>query len=87
MDINELMDYLFTPLSQIGLIIGLSEVIKQFGINSKFIPLIDLSLGVIIGICVYTIGMGYGLLKGTLLGIALGLQSCGLFSGFKNTIL
>ncbi len=87
MNIDDLINDLFTPLAQVGLIIGLSEVIKQFGVEPRFIPLVDLLLGVLVGICVYGVSLGHGILKGALIGIALGLQACGLFSGFKNMIL
>ena len=87
MDIDELINYLFTPLAQVGLIIGLAEVIKRFGVKASFIPLVDLILGLFSGVCVYGVGCGYGILKGSLIGLSLGLGACGLFSGFKNTIL
>lgn len=86
MSIDELINYLFTPLAQVGLIIGLAEIIKRLGLESRFIPLVDLVLGLISGIYVYSFGLGYGMLQGALIGIALGLEACGLFSGFKNLI-
>lgn len=86
MSIEELINYLFTPLAQVGLIIGLAEIIKRLGLELKWIPLVDLILGLISGIVVYGYGLGCGMLQGALIGVALGLEACGLFSGVKNMI-
>ena len=55
MNINDLIAYLFTPAAQIGIIIGLAEVVKKIGLKSKFIPLFDLGFGVILSTIVYTV--------------------------------
>ena len=57
MDIKELMTYLFTPVAQVALIIGIAEIIKRMGMATKFIPLVDLGLGLISGIGVYTMSI------------------------------
>lgn len=84
MDINEIIQFLFTPMAQIGLIIGIAEVFKKIGFKVKYIPLLDVILGLISGIGVYGLMMGYGIQTGAVVGIALGLSACGLFSGIKN---
>lgn len=84
MDINELTTYLLTPVVQIALIIGIAEVVKKLGLNSKYIPLVDLGLGLIAGLFVYTAYMGHHPVEGIVIGIALGLSACGTFSGIKN---
>lgn len=81
---DELIEYLLTPATQIAIIIGLAEVAKRIGFNKKYIPLIDLGLGLISGICVFGIMLGYGSGAGVIIGIALGLSACGLFSSIKN---
>ena len=43
-------------------------------------------LGVIIALLVYGLELGFGVLKSGVIGLALGLSACGLFSGIKNTI-
>lgn len=86
MDINELMTYLLTPVAQVAVIIGLAEIIKRVGVENKYIPMIDLALGLVSGVFVYGYMMEFGIAKGILLGIALGLSACGLFSGIKNTV-
>lgn len=86
MEINELITYLLTPLGTLAIIIGIAEVVKRMGLESKWIPLVDLGLGLIAGIGIYTAHLGYAPIEGIVLGIALGLSACGLFSGVKNVI-
>lgn len=86
MDINELITYLLTPVAQIAIIMAIAEVIKKLGMNTKYIPLIDIALGLISGIVIYTAEMGYSPIEGILVGLALGLSACGMFSGIKNFI-
>jgi hypothetical protein len=86
MDIGELIRYLLTPVAQVALIMGLAELMKRSGTPSRFIPLFDLGLGLVSGICVYGLTMHYGITESIVLGIALGLSACGLFSGVKNVI-
>ena len=84
MDTQELIRYLITPSAQVALIIGLAEICKKMGIKTRYIPLVDLGLGLVSGLAVYGIHMKYGITEGILLGIALGLGACGLFSAVKN---
>lgn len=83
---NDIVAYLLQPAAQIALIIGLAELCKQLGCPTRFIPLIDLGLGLVSGCCVYAVGLGEPWINGIMLGIAMGLSACGLFSGIKNTI-
>jgi len=85
MDTSELINYLLTPAAQVLLIIALAELVKRLELfDSKFIPLVDLGLGIVSGIIVFGLMQDMGWLTGGLLGIALGLMACGLFSGVKN---
>ena len=84
MDLADLLKYLLTPAAQVALIMGLAEVVKRMGLNAKLIPVVDLVLGMASGLCVYGIAQDYGVMNGIILGIALGLAACGLFSGIKN---
>lgn len=86
MDIHELITYLFTPVAQIAIIIGLAEIAKKLGLKSKFIPVFDVIIGILCGVIVYGIKMDCGIVEGVIVGIALGLSACGLFSGIKNTL-
>lgn len=84
MDINELIAYLLTPVAQVGLIMAIAELVKRLGLDKRFIPLVDLALGILSGVIIYTVYMGRNPIEGVVLGIALGLSACGLFSGVKN---
>lgn len=84
MDINELVTTLLTPAMQVALIIAIAEVVKRLGLDSKWIPLVDLGLGLCSGLLIYTAHLHFSPIEGIVLGIALGLSACGLFSGVKN---
>ena len=86
MDINALIESLLLPAGQMAIIMGLAELFKKIGINNKYIPVIDVVLGIISGIAVYGISMNYGILKGIMVGFFIGLSACGLFSGVKNLV-
>ena len=80
------MDITISSTMMVAMIVGLSEVIKKAtGINTKFIPLIDILLGL-------ALSFGYSLIEETSIprvifyGLAMGLTACGLFSGGKNII-
>ena len=74
---------ILAPASQVALIIGLVEVIKKMGCPAKWLPLIDVVLGLASGLAVYGTG---DLVLSIMNGLAIGLSACGLFSGVKNTI-
>lgn len=84
MEAKDLVVMLLTPAAQVALIIALAEVFKRVGCPTKFIPIVDLILGIISGICVFGIIQNYGIAIGIIIGIALGLSACGLYSGIKN---
>lgn len=81
-DINTLVTYLVTPVGMVALIIALAEVAKNLGVNKKYIPLLDLVIGLIGSFFIYS---DLTIIYRVLVGIALGLSACGLFSGIKNT--
>ena len=83
MNIEEMSIYLLSPVAQVALIIGLAELVKKAGMPAKFVPILDVVLGLISGIAVYGVYLGNGF-NGVLIGLALGLSACGLFSGIKN---
>lgn len=84
MDTKELINYLLTPVAQVALIIGLAEIVKRLGLENRFIPIVDVVLGLICGYGVYYVSMGRTVTESVLVGLALGLSACGLFSGIKN---
>lgn len=86
MNTDELINYLLSPIGLTALVIGLAELAKKCGLPSKWIPLLDVILGLLGGIFVFGLEFNYGLLKGFMLGLAIGLSACGLFSGIKNLV-
>ena len=84
MDITELNLFLLTPAAQVALLIGIAELLKKVGVPARIIPIVDLVLGIVSGICVYGLMQDYTIANGVMIGIALGLSACGLFSGIKN---
>lgn len=86
MNIDEIISYLLAPVGQVALIIGLAQMAKNIGFPTKFIPLFDVVLGIISGLVVYGYEYNLGLIRGFMLGLAMGLSACGLFSGIKNLV-
>ena len=84
MTFDELLTFVLTPAAQIALIIGLAELAKKSGLPTRWIPLLDLVLGLLSGILVFGILLGNGIAQSIPVGLALGLSACGLFSGIKN---
>jgi len=73
----------YAGIAIVPLIIGLSEVIKRLGFNQKFIPVINLILGLIAGIVFISPG---NIKVGIIQGIFIGLSASGLYSGTKNIV-
>lgn len=87
MDLDSLITYLLSPAAQVLLIMAIAELVKQIGVlDKKYIPLLDLVLGIISGIVVFGVLAGKGIAIGIIIGVALGLSACGLFSGIKNVV-
>ncbi len=76
---EELLQYAGIPA--VLLIIGIAELIKGLGFNSKFIPVINVFLGLIAGIVLNL----DDITKGIFIGLAVGLSASGIYSGVKNT--
>jgi len=76
---EELLVYAGIPA--VLLIMGIAELIKNLGFNPKFIPVINLILGLVAGIGLNT----DDIVKGIFVGLAVGLSASGLYSGVKNT--
>ena len=62
-------------------IIGISEILKSFNINKKFIPLFNIVLGIISGLIFFTdCDIRYCVLGGLLIGF----MASGMYSSIKN---
>ncbi|MCR5479491.1 MAG: holin [Ruminococcus sp.] len=86
MNTDELINYLLSPVGLTVLVIGIAELLKKVGYPTKYIPLVDLAFGILGGVSVFGVELKYGVFKGIIIGIAIGLSACGLFSGVKNII-
>jgi hypothetical protein len=78
-----MMNMEYAGIALIPLVIGLSEAIKRIGFNAKFIPVIDLILGLVAGLVFLSPG---DLKDGIIQGICIGLSASGLYSGTKNIV-
>ena len=67
----------------IAVIVGLSELVKRIGVNPKFIPIVNIIIGILAGI-VYTNPGDFK--AGIFTGIVMGLSASGLYSGTKNMV-
>ena len=65
----------------IGIILGLVQVIKNFGVPKKYLAIVALGLG--IGLKVLISGPT---VENALIGAVLGLSSSGLYSGGKSIV-
>lgn len=67
----------------IPLIIGVVEVFKSIGLKKKFVPLLSLCVGILIGVFyIYP----EDIKSGAIVGMMYGLSASGLYSGTKNSI-
>lgn len=80
---SQFMGIFITPTIHIALIVGLAEVLKKCGLEAKWVPLIDVLLGLFISFCMYDTNK---ISERIIIGICLGLEACGLFSGVKNML-
>lgn len=71
-------------IALLPIIIGLVEVIKQFGIPTKYMPLVSIFIAECIS-CTFLINGG-GVKEAVLVGLQLGLTAVGLHSGVKNAL-
>jgi len=77
------MDFQIYGLALVPLLIAVMAVLTMVGLPKRFVPVISVILGVVIGIIYLSPG---DIKQGVIIGIALGVSSVGLYSGAKNTI-
>ena len=75
--VNEYITLLLIPI-----LVGVLEVIKRAEfLNTKYIPIVSVFLGIAMGI-IFT---GFEMKEGIIAGLYIGLSAVGLFSTVKNT--
>jgi len=72
---------IYSGIPAVLLIMGIAEMLKGLGFNAKFLPIVNLILGLCAGIVLNP----SDILKGVFTGLAVGLSASGLYSGIKNT--
>lgn len=82
---QELFFDLAEPGAIMAIIMALAEIVKQLGLPARFIPIVDILLG--ISISLVKNAKEKGIAHSIISGVALGLSSCGAFSGIKNLII
>lgn len=85
MNTNELITYLITPAGQVAFIMAFAEVVKRQELFApKFIFIVDMVLGAILGIAIFWAYQGMHPILAVIAGIAEGFIASGVFSGIKN---
>ncbi|MEI5951193.1 holin [Bacillus albus] len=63
----------------IGIVVGLSQIIKTIGLQTKYIPLLNLTLGIVLGV----LFLNGDIKTNVFQGIIIGLSASGLFDHTK----
>lgn len=80
------MEFTLTMSAVVAIIMGLAQAIKlATGLNPKFVPVLDLLLGVAL-MYLYSFIEGLTLPHIIFYGLVAGLSACGLFSAGKNVL-
>ncbi len=63
----------------VGIVVGLSQIVKTIGLQTKYVPLLNLTLGIVLGVLFLD-----GVIKTNVFqGIIIGLSASGLFDHTK----
>ncbi|MGE7632721.1 holin [Bacillus paramycoides] len=63
----------------IGIVVGLSQIVKTVGLQTKYVPLLNLTLGIVLGV----LFLDGGIKTNVFQGIIIGLSASGLFDHTK----
>ena len=63
----------------IGIVVGLSQIGKTIGLQTKYVPLLNLTLGIVLGV----LFLGGDIKTNVFQGIIIGLSASGLFDHTK----
>lgn len=70
---------MFSLAVTIGIVVGLSQIIKTIGLQTKYVPLLNLTLGIVLGV----LFLGGDITTNVFQGIIIGLSASGLFDHTK----
>ncbi|HEF5706456.1 TPA: holin [Bacillus cereus] len=63
----------------IGVVVGLSQIVKTIGVQTKYVPLLNLTLGIVLGV----LFLDGDIKTNVFQGIIIGLSASGLFDHTK----
>lgn len=63
----------------IGIVVGLSQIVKTIGLQTKYVPLLNLTLGIVLGVLFLEGNIKTNVFQG----IIIGLSASGLFDHTK----
>ncbi|EEM56221.1 holin [Bacillus thuringiensis] len=63
----------------IGIVVGLSQIVKTMGLQTKYVPLLNLTLGIVLGV----LFLDGDIKTNVFQGIIIGLSASGLFDHTK----
>ncbi|MEK4502810.1 MULTISPECIES: holin [unclassified Bacillus (in: firmicutes)] len=63
----------------IGIVVGLSQIVKTIGLQTKYVPLLNLTLGIVLGV----LFLDGDIKTNVFQGIIIGLSASGLFDHTK----
>lgn len=64
------------------IVMGISQLLKNYGVASKYIPVANMGIGIVIGIIV-ALMLTTSILTGVVMGLVSGLMASGVYDNFK----
>ncbi len=72
---------MFEITVMIGIVIGFSQIVKTIGLQTKYVPLLNLTLGILLGV----LFLPFDIKMNVFQGIIIGLSASGLYDHSKIT--
>ncbi|EJQ55109.1 hypothetical protein [Bacillus mycoides] len=72
---------MFEITVMIGIVIGFSQIVKTIGLQTKYVPLLNLTLGIVLGV----LFLPFDIKMNVFQGIIIGLSASGLYDHSKIT--
>ena len=80
------IDYEIFGVALLPIIVGLVEIIKQFNLPKRFVPIVAIVISEIVAIVFLSDGYTE-IKKAVIIGLQMGLASTGLYAGVKHTFM